>query len=53
MEVWIVRPALGTVEVQRLTSGEAVSVAIYGQGETVKSLSFPELTVFVNAIFRA
>ena len=50
-EVWIVRPALGTVEVQRLTSGEAVSVATYGQGEMIKSLTFPELTVFVNAIF--
>ncbi|MBC7526136.1 MAG: Uma2 family endonuclease [Chthonomonadaceae bacterium] len=52
-EVWIVRPALQTVEVQRLTSGGAVSVATYGSGETVKSLAFPELAVFVNAIFAA
>jgi len=50
-EVWIVRPALQTVEVQRLTSGGAVSVATYGQGEMVKSLAFPELAVGVNAIF--
>lgn len=51
LELWAVRQAARTVEVLRLSPLGAVSEAIYGRGETVQSLTFPDLTVSVDLIF--
>ena len=52
-ECWRVRLDNRTVEVLRLTADGAESVAVYAMGQTVRSLSFPDLAVSVNAIFDA
>ena len=51
LELWAVRQGAQTVEVLRLSPLGAVSEAIYGRGETVQSLTFPDLTVSVDSIF--
>lgn len=50
-EVWVVRPEARTVEVTRLTLDEIETVAAYGPGETVVSVTFPDLSVPVDDIF--
>lgn len=50
-EIWVVRSGARTVEVIRLTLDETKSVAMYGQGQTVVSVTFPDLSVPVDDIF--
>ena len=50
-ECWKVEGDTQTVEVLRLSRSGAMSVQVYGEGETVQSLTFPGLTVAVEAIF--
>ncbi len=50
-ECWVVRPGDGTVEVLALTPGGAQSVAVYGQGEEVRSAVFAGLGVSVADVF--
>ncbi len=50
-ECWKVEGDTQTVEVLRLSRSGAVSVQVYGRGETVQSLTFPGLSVAVEAIF--
>ncbi len=52
-ECWKVEGDTQTVEVLRLSRSGAASVHVYGRGETVKSLTFRDLTVTVEAIFAA
>ncbi len=52
-ELWKVYPASQTVEVMRLTPDGAVTVAVYGAGETAASVTFDGLNVPVAAIFAA
>jgi Uma2 family endonuclease len=51
-ECWLVAPEGETVEVLRLTPEGAVRAAIYGAGETAQSLTFPDLTLALDDIFR-
>jgi len=51
-ECWVVSPQGETVEVLRLTSEGPVREAIYGMGQTLQSLTFPDLTVALEDIFR-
>jgi Uma2 family endonuclease len=50
-ECWMVNRTARTVEVLRLTSAGATSVAVYGMGETVQSLTFDTLTLAVVEVF--
>lgn len=50
-EVWVVRAQERTVEVVRLTLDEIETVAVYGLGQVVVSLSFAGLSVPVDEIF--
>ncbi len=50
-EVWVVRAETHTVEVVRLTLDEIETVAVYGRGQTVTSLTFPGLAVAIDDIF--
>jgi len=50
-ECWKILPEMQTVEILRLSQSGAESVQIYSRGETVQSLTFPDLTVAVEAIF--
>jgi Uma2 family endonuclease len=50
-ECWMVNRRLCTVEVLRLTSTGAESVATYNMGETVSSIMFPTLTLAVADAF--
>ena len=50
-ECWKVQGETQTVEVLRLSRSGAELVRVYGRGETVQSLTFPDLTVAVEAIF--
>jgi Uma2 family endonuclease len=50
-ECWLVNPASQTVEVLRLTSAGTETVATYGQGQSVQSISFPDLAVPVAEVF--
>ena len=45
-------PIAETVEVLRLTPAGPVRVALYGAGETLQSLTFPDMTVALDDIFR-
>ena len=46
-------PDTQTIEVLRLSRMGAESVQVYGMGETVQSLTFPDLNASVDAIFAA
>ena len=50
-ECWVVRPDMGTVEVLALSPGGAQSLAVYGQGEAVRSVVFAGLAVSVADVF--
>jgi Uma2 family endonuclease len=50
-ECWKIMPETQTVEVLRLSLTGSESVQVYGMGETVQSLKFPDLTAAVEAIF--
>jgi len=51
-ECWLVSPVGETVEVLRVTSEGAVREALYGAGQTLQSLTFPDLTLALDDIFR-
>lgn len=51
-EAWIIRPAARTVEVLRLMPDGPESVAIYDETQTLRSITFPALTVAVSEFFR-
>ena len=51
-ECWLVSPEAETVEVLRLTSEGPVREALYGIGQTLQSLTFPDLTIALDDIFR-
>ena len=51
-ECWLVSPEAGTVEVLRLTPEGPVREALYGAGQSVQSLTFPDLTLALDDIFR-
>ena len=51
LECWLVSPEAETVEVLRLSPEGAETVDVYGRGQTVASITFPELTIPVNDIF--
>jgi len=51
-ECWLVSPAAETVEVLRLTPEGPVREALYGSGQTLQSLTFPDLTLALDDIFR-
>lgn len=50
-ECWVVSTKDKTVEVLELTRNGSNSVAVYGTGQSVVSLEFPDLSVPVDAIF--
>ncbi len=52
-ECWVVRPDAGTVEVLTLTPGGAGSVAVYRQGEEVRSVVFAGLTAAIADVLAA
>lgn len=51
-ECWLVSPEGETVEVLRLTPDGPERAALYGAGETLQSLAFPDLTLALDDIFR-
>lgn len=51
-ETWLVSPQGESVEVLRLTSEGPVREALYGIGQTLQSLTFPDLTLALDDIFR-
>lgn len=51
-ECWLVSPETESIEVLRLTPEGPVREALYGLGETLQSLTFPDLTLALDAIFR-
>lgn len=51
-ECWLVSPEGGTVEVLRLTMEGPVREELYGAGQSVQSLTFPDLTPALDDIFR-
>ena len=53
LESWVVDPAALAVEVFRLSVEGYEVVAIYRSGESIHSITFPDLTVSVDSIFAA
>ena len=51
-ECWLVSPETESVEVLRLTPEGPVREALYGLGQTLQSLTFPDLTLGLDDIFR-
>lgn len=51
-ECWLVSPEAGTVEVLRLTPDGSKRAALYTLSETLQSLTFRDLTVALDDIFR-
>ena len=51
-ECWLVGPLAETVEVLRLTPDGPERAAQYGAGQTLQSLTFPDLTLALDDIFR-
>lgn len=52
IECWLVSPETESIEVLRLTSEGPVRDALYGLGQTLQSLTFPDLNVALDDIFR-
>ena len=51
LECWIVSQTSQTVEVLRMTPEGSDPVAVHSMGETVQSITFPELTMAVADVF--
>jgi len=51
-ECWVINTDAQTVEVLRLTPDGPVREALYGAGQTLHSLTFPDLTLALDDIFR-
>ncbi len=51
-ECWVISPEGETVEVLRLTPGGPVREALYGAGQSAQSLTFPDMTLALDDIFR-
>lgn len=52
VECWVVNIDAQTVEILRLTCDEPAREALYGAGQTLQSLTFPDLTLALDDIFR-
>ena len=52
VECWAVNTDAQSVEVLRLTQDGPVREALYGAGQTLQSLTFPDLTLALGDIFR-
>lgn len=50
-ECWVVSPEAETIEVLRLSKAGEERVAFYGQGDTMQSITWPDLTLPVADIF--
>ena len=51
LECWVVNLDAQTVEVLRLTPGGPVREALYGEGQSVQSLTFPGLSLALEDVF--
>ncbi|MGH9841601.1 MAG: Uma2 family endonuclease [Blastocatellia bacterium] len=51
LECWVVSPQAETVEVLRLSSGEATTVKLYGIGDTLRSEVLPDFKMKVADVF--
>jgi Uma2 family endonuclease len=51
LECWVVNRTLRTVEVLRFTDQGAEPASVYGMGENIQSLTFPDLTLAVASVF--
>jgi len=51
-ECWVISPEAETVEVLRLTTDGPSREALYGSGQTLQCLTFPDLTLALDDIFR-
>lgn len=51
-ECWVVNPDNETVEVLRLTPNGPEQAALYASGQTLQSISFPDLRLALEDIFR-
>ena len=51
-ECWVVNIDTQTAEILRLTCDGPVREALYGAGQTLQSLTFPDLTLALDDIFR-
>ena len=52
-EAWMVSLQAETVEVLRLSSEGAETVVIYGNRQTLQSVTFPDLTIALADVFAA
>ena len=52
-EAWMVSPQAETVEVLRLSADGAETVVIYGNRQTLQSVTFPDLTIALADVFAA
>ncbi len=51
LECWVVSPQAETVEVLRLSSGEATTIKLYGIGDTLRSEVLPDFKMKVADVF--
>lgn len=51
-ECWVISPEAETVEVLRLSPDGSIREALYGSGQSLQSLMFPDLTLALDDIFR-
>ena len=51
-ECWVISPEAETVEVLRLSLDGPIREALYGSGQLIQSLMFPDLTLALDDIFR-
>jgi hypothetical protein len=52
-EAWLLRPEIRTVDLVRLWPDGPVTVAAYGESESLHSLTFPDLIAAVADFFGA
>jgi len=50
-EGWVISPEAETIEVLRLTPEGSVREALYGSGQMLQSITFPDLTLALDDIF--
>lgn len=51
-ECWLVSPQAETVEILRITRDGAEHTAFYGADQTLQSITFPDMTLALDDIFR-
>lgn len=52
-EAWLVRPAVRTIEVLRLSPARAETAATYDETQTLQSLTFRDLAIPVADVFKS